>query len=144
MMRTYPFDTKVQKFREDADYYDPWLPSRFDFIPGITVPVSCLFKVGGEEKVRDIVQELVADHATRLKRWKRWPRLFNEPSPIVLARSIAIAVTGAPESEYRERVRLSALQTAWGYGDWCGGEIDPMEVGNSCLRWTEERIPTIP
>jgi hypothetical protein len=95
---------------------------RFEFIPGDTVPLSCIGKTGREVEVTAIVKA-IANIAKQQ----------SDPSPIHLARAIAETVLLDILSEFQWRIHLRALFIAEVYGDWCGGWVDPEKIARECL-----------
>jgi len=95
-------------------------------VPGKNCPLA--MKAGGEEGVLLVVESLV-----------NLAKSYGEPSPIHLALAIseAVLVEGHPyESAWK--VHIAAQRAANAYGDWCGGYVDPTEIGRRCLVPLEE------
>jgi len=95
-------------------------------IPGKNCPLA--MKAGGERETLFVVESLVS-----------LAKSYSEPSPIHLASAISEAVLiGGHPYESAWKVHIAAQRVANAFGDWCGGYLDPMEIGRRCLVPLEE------
>lgn len=62
---------------------------------------------------------------------------FDDPSPIDVARAISCAATFIEDRGLRNRVIAAANHWAKQYGDWCGGFVNPKEVGEKIINSAE-------